>query len=483
MLRDLRWVTVAETVTRLSSFVTVPILTNALLPARYGLYKSVFVAAGVVLIGQRLFGIGYLVQKRLPEIDADSARQSLVSAVLVAQLSLVVFALACLYGASELSLLSLASAKLQTVVSTNFALVVVLVLAKGFYQGLLPVLQGLEAFTAYSVFKLTRELVILAAVVALSATGGLTVVTAIAAFALTETGVVLLCAVRLRSALSSRPDFRALWEQFTNISLSLVPRAVTKVVGGRLPEVLVLAYLGEAVFASWTVVLALANVFQLFSKPFSQMLIPEISDRVNDGRPLDTLVEKFYKTMLLVCVPLVVGGTLVGTDLIRYFFGKEYGLPTATVAVFFIAFGIQTVDSLGGNLFIGTGETGRETVRFVTSMTVRLAFVVVGTVVFESLLVIGVGYVLENLVRFVVSVRYQRTLVSLPTLSPRDVTAYVAVLGVMGVVVASADPYVTDLLTTVAVVLVGAVTYFLGILLSGLLSDDDLRLLRRLVGV
>lgn len=482
MYRDLRWVSAAELFSRISTFVTIPILTNSLLPARYGLYRGVLVAVGLLLIFRSLPNIGYLLQKRLPEVDGTISRGSLVSAGLIVQLVAIAIGIALLAIVTISGTLSILSPELQKLAEEYFYLITALVLTQGLSQGLIPTIKGLDKFKLYSIVRILRENVILIAVLGLFVTGHATVPLVLSAYIVAEGAVILTAGYVLGELLITPPDFSHLWNQFIEISLPLLPRTLAKFIGGKTPDALILATLGEVVLGIWMVIFAFTTVFQLFSKPFSQMLIPKISSRVKSGQPLDRLVEKYYKTMILLSAPLVIGGWLVGPELIHYIFGEGYVISPETFGIFLLAFGLQTVDTLGGAMFIGTGESRRETIRFVFSILIRLTFVIFGTIVFQSLLLIGVGYVLENIVRLYISLRYQRSIISLSVPSVWESTRFLISLLLMGVVVTVAEPFIVDRLSLLSLIVAGSTIYFVSIFFSGLLSEDDIGLIIKFIG-
>jgi len=481
MLRDLRWVSVAEIFSRLASIVTVPLLTRALVPAEYGIYRAVFFALSVFFLVYGIASFETLLAKRLPEIERPE-QAGLIAATALGLAALLGAAWLLLAVAVRLSLVAVVSPPLQSFLRANGLLVAGLFLALPLFRLVLAVCRGIDRFGRYSATKLVREGSFLAAVVWLFATGGLTVQTALLAMLGATGGALLVGVASVRTHLLAPPDVAALGEQFRAVSLPLVPKTVLKKVSGVVPDMVVLGAFGPPVFAAWSVLFAFNSAFQLVSGPFSQLLLPKISERRADGRALDPVVTRYYRLMGVVVAPAVVGGWLLGPEIVRQVFGASYFYGPAVTGVLITSIGVQTVNALSGDFFVGTGKSVYDTYSNGLYAAVLLGAVAAGGLV-GSLLVVVVGHLLANATSLAFSLWYQRSVVDLAPPSAVSLLQLAGSLLAMAGVVVAAEGLIGGIPTVLGVVCLGAVTYFATLHLLGFVSEDDVSLVRRFVGI
>lgn len=481
MLQDLRLVSVAETFSRFVSFVTIPFLTNALVPAEYGIYRSVFVLVSLLLLMRGILNLSPLIQKRLPELPREERRNLIATTTLLFAILMGLIAM-LIPVVTDFGLLAYVSADLQQFVVGSPFLVILLVVSMASYRFGLTLCQGLDSFTWFSWTKLLHETVFLFSIVGLFWVQRLTVETAVIAYLVAHVMGIGILAIPLHEELIAVPDWEEFTRSFQRISAPLIPRTLIKKAKTSLPDILIISSFGSAVFGAWSVLFAFVTVFQFYSQPFSQILLPKVSKRLADGQQLGGVVHRYYRLMLVLTVPAVVGGALIGDEIIRYVFGEGYLLNTAVIVVILAAFGLQTINTLAGPIFVATDRSIYATyLQTITAITL-LTLIALGTYVFDSLLIVASGYLVENAVGLAIAIGYQRTVVDFSRPSPRTVAQVASALVVMAIVVSVLTGYVGSLMDVIGVTAMGAAVYFAILWGSGFFTEDDISLVNRFVG-
>lgn len=482
MLRDLRWVSLAEVLSRFGSVVTVPLLTRALVPADYGLYKSVFTAFSLFLVIEGVLNLDILLQKRVPERGDESRRSLLPAASLLALVALLV-AVGILAVATVTELLTILSPAVQQFVAANFGIVAVLLVVTALHRLGFSVLKSTDAFTAYSVVRTVRELFVLAVVVAGFLLDILTVERVLLIYIAANTLVVVTVFVRLRDRFLSPPAVSDLVTQLRAVSLPLAPKPFLKKAQSQLPDLLVLSAFGTTVFGQWSVVFALMGLIAVLNKPVTQLLLPKLSGRLDRGEPVGPIVITYYRLLLLLALPIAVGGALVGPQIIQHAFGAGYVPSAIVVVVLLIGFAVKPVAALSGYFYIATDRSELETMNSVLGAAVYFGGALLGTLVLDSLVIVAVAFTMQYVVRLVVSLAYQRRHVTFARPELPTVASVTLALAVMGGAVMLTKGRITGLLSLSAVIGGGAGVYFSVLWTTGFFSDRDVELLRRFIGV
>lgn len=482
MLRDLRLVTIAETFSRVVSFVTVPLLTRALMPADYGLYKSTLLLFSVLLMTRGLLSPGLILEKRLPEISQWRQRQLVAASALALGCVLMLTVLA-LWLAVELSLVTLLSPSLQRFVEGHFLLVCVTLLSTPLYRFGQTALRGMDEFTYFSALTVGREAVFLVAVVGLFLTGTLTVVTVVMFLLLANSAAIIGEITLLRRWFIAIPDFAALATQIRTISIPLAPRILFKKARDIVPDAVVLSVFGAGIFGQWSLLFIFVSAFSLVTRPLSKILLPKLSGRLSRDEPIEGIVHRYYRLLGILIVPAIVGGWLLGPVLIQEVFGEKYYYGLAVTAVLITSFGIQSFNTLSGRFFIATNRSIYETYTQVFSAGILLSVAAVGAYLANSLVVVGFAFLLEQTAILAFSLWYQSQYVSTPSLSIKEVTKMMTALAALGSIVWLTRPLISDTFLAVGVVLLGAFVYFATLYVTGFFTDDDLDLFNRFITV
>lgn len=482
MLRDLRLVTIAETFSRVASFVTVPILTRALLPAEYGLYKSSLLLFSLLLMTRGLLSLGIILEKRLPEISQRRQRRLITASALTLGCILVLTLLA-LWLAVELSLVRLLSPSLQTFVESNFLLVGTVLVSTPLYRFGRTALRGMNEFAYFSVLTISRETFFLIAIVALFLTGSLSVNTVLVLLLLANGTAIIGQVVLFRDWLKSAPDFGALSAQVQDISIPLAPRIVFKKARDIVPDAVVLSVFGTGVFGQWSLLFIFVSAFSLVTRPISKVLLPKLSSRLSSGDPIDGIVHRYYRLLGILILPAVVGGWLLGPVLIQEVFGEKYYYGFLVTAVLITTFGVQSFNTLSGRFFIATNKSIYETYTQVLSAGVLLSVAAIGAYLLDSLAVVAVALFLEQVGILSFSLWYQSQYVSIHPPSTKVITKMLAGLSALTTVVWLTYPFIDSLFWVLSVVLLGALVYFAVLYLTGFFTEDDFDLLTRFISV
>jgi O-antigen/teichoic acid export membrane protein len=481
MFRDLRWVSLAEAFSRVVSVVTVPLLTRALVPADYGLYKSVITAFSLLLLFEGTLNLDTLLQKRVPE--RDDSGPSLVLAAGLLSVVVLVFAIGLLAVATMNNVFAIFSPAVQRFITDNFAIVALLMGLTAFHRLGFSALRAVEAFVGYAAIRVSREVIVLLSVITGFLLGALTVQLVMLIYIIANAAVVVAVLVALRERLSSLPDTQDLGTQLRSVSIPLAPKPLLKQAQSRVPDLLVLTAFSTAVFGRWVVVFGLAGLIAVFNKPVSQLLLPKLSGRLDRGEPVDAIVLTYYRVMLLLALPTAAGGVLIGPQIIRYAFGAAYVPPGVVVAVLLTGFAVKPVAALSGYFYIATGRSDLESLNSVIGTGIYLGGATIGALILDSLVVIAVTFTLQYVVRLAIALAYQRHYVnfSIPTFTT-CVSVGLALL-IMSGVVSIIEGRIGSFPMLIGVVVTGTVVYFAVLCASGFFSSRDIILIRRFIGM
>ncbi|EMA18464.1 lipopolysaccharide biosynthesis protein [Haloarcula argentinensis] len=481
-IRDLRWVSFAEVFSQIASFVTVPLLTRALIPSEYGLYRSAFVVVSLLTFVRGVANLQPLLLDQLPRLERQRQR-SLTVAITVCTIALIAISLVGLVLLTELGLLNEVSSRLQEFVAANIWLAMLLVASKSLYQYGLTVCKGLDEFAMYSGIKFLYEITFLGALVALVTVGQLTIVTAISAYAGASMLAVAIIIVTVHDELNAKPDFETLIQEYHRISAPLIPRSLVKKAKDITPRFLIISAFGVGTFGSWSVVFTLAMSFRLLSRPFSQILLPKISKALSEGQSLDGLVYQYYRAMGTLIFPAVVGGWLLGAEVIQHVFGAEYVLADAVIWLLLAGFGVQSLNAITGSVYVATDRSDLATYTQILSAVGLLSLVLLGAFFFDSLIIVSAGYLAENLIALTISLKYQSTIIELPRPNFATVWKLCFSLAVMVVAVGLVEPWIAGVPTTFGAVALGAATYFVALYATGFVREQEWELIRQFVSV
>lgn len=482
MYRDLRWVTLAETTNRVASIVTVPLLTRAFTPFRYGFYRTIFLVLSLFLTVEGILQLSTILEKRLPELDACRSRR-LTVATMVTLLATSVLAFALFALGTELGLLAVLVPEFEGLIAPYLPVLGALFVAYPAYRVVASLCKGADRFDLFSVGKLVREVGFLLLVLGLFAFEAITIDRILWGYLAVTVLSVVVMGLSLRDLFFAQPDFAELLRQVRSIALPLVPKTLLKNVQGKVPDAIVLAAFGSVTFATWTILFTFVRAFQLFSQPFSQLFLSKISTRLAEDEPLDSLLLNYYRYSLVVSAPLVVGGAVMGSELIQHLFGYGYVTDPLVLVVLLVGFGLQTITVPAGSVFVATDNPVYASYELALRGSTFVVFTLVGAYVFDSLLVVAVGYSLGYVVTVGFSIWHQRQFVSTPRIDAASIGRIGLSLACMAVVPLLGRSEVSGLVSTVLVVVTGAVIYFVALYLTGFLNDRDVNRLKRLAGV
>ncbi|MFC6974513.1 lipopolysaccharide biosynthesis protein [Halomicroarcula sp. GCM10025709] len=482
MLEEIRYVTVAETVSRLSSFVVIPLLTRSLAPATFGTYKSIFLAVAVFLIVKGFVNGGPLLIKHVPEMD-EEGRRTLIAGTTVLVAVAVTLGFSLLLGTAMTILFGRYFAGLEGFFLTNLPIIgAVFALVPAYNHGL-KITRACDEFQLYSAGKLLREASFTLSIVVLVLTETITLGTALVAYFVTTAVAVVVLYWSLRRYVFVRPDFDVVFECLRHTSLPLAPNVVIKRATSQVPDAVVLAAFGPSVFAAWAVAFTFNSLFSLISKPLTQVLWPKISQRYAEDAPVGELLTQYYRVTSFIVVPAVVGATVLGPAIIREVFGPDYLYRSSVVAILVATFGLQVIDSLSSPIFVGSDQARYTTYVESGKAVIQLVFVLIGAFVFGSLAVIALGYLLRMVIGLCVSLWYQ---IRTTDLRRPNLTAAGLVLAanvVMGASVFSMGQYVTGPVSLFTAVGLGVLIYAGALYGSGALTEQDINLLRQFLRV
>lgn len=249
------------------------------------------------------------------------------------------------------------------------------------------------------------------------------------------------------------------------------------------PNAVVLTVFGPAVFAAWNVVLAFEQLFLLFGRPLSSVFLPELSSRIADGDPVSPILENFYLFTSVLVVPIILGGWIVGPQIVSIVFGAEYVVEPLLVPLMITAFGCKVLTTIDSHYYIARGRSKLESIVGVAGGLVFGACLVLSVLVFESVLVIALGLVGSWAVRLVIGYLYQRQTADLGMSSPGRVAKFIIALIPMVAVVSTLKSHISGLVTLLAVVMTGAVIYFFLLFLLQFFDDDEYNIIRRFISV
>lgn len=482
MLRDLRLVTIAETFSRVASFVTIPLLTRALLPSEYGLYKSTLLLFSLLLMIRGLLSLGLVIEKRLPEIP-QRRQYSLISASVITLVCVLILTLLGFWIIVELSLVAFLSPNLQTFVESHYVLVCFTLTSTPFYRLGLTALRGMDEFGFFSAFTIGREGFFLIAIFGLFLTENINVVTILVMLLLANSVAFTVQVLLFRGWFVSKPDFDALSSQFREISLPLAPRIVFKKARDTVPDAIVLSVFGTGIFGQWSLLFIFVTAFSLVTSPISKVLLPKLSARLSNDQPLDGIVHRYYRLLGILIVPAVIGGWLIGPPLIREIFGQDYYYGFPVTAILITTFGIQSFNTLSGRFFIATDKSIYETYTQMFSAGVLLPIAATGAYIANSLNIVALAFLLEQSMILSFSLLYQSRFVTLSPPSIGVITRILTALAALSGFVLLTRPLINNSVHAVGIILLGGGIYFATLYSSGFFTEDDISIFRRFIGV
>lgn len=482
MLRDLRLVTIAETFSRVASFVTIPLITRALLPTEYGLYRSTLLLISLLLMIRGLLSLGLIIEKRLPEIP-QRQQHRLISASVVTLVCVLILTLFGLWVVVKLSLVTFLSPSLQAFIESNFVLVCFTLVSTPFYRIGLTALRGMNEFAYFSVFTIGREGFFLVAVMGLFFTDTINVVTILVLLLLANSITFTVQVLLFQDWFVSKPDFDALSSQLREISLPLAPRIVFKKARDTVPDAVVLSVFGTGIFGQWSLLFIFVTAFSLVTRPISKLLLPKLSARLSNEQPIEGIVHRYYRLLGILIVPAVIGGWLMGPLLIREIFGLDYYYGFSVTAILITAFGIQSFNTLSGRFFIATDKSIYETLTQFVSAGILLSIAAIGAYIAHSLIVVAMAFLLEQSAILAFSLLYQSQFVSLPAPSIGGITKIMTALTTLSGFVLLTRPLINNFVHAVGIVLLGGGVYFATLYASGFFTEDDISIFRRFIDV
>lgn len=480
MLRELRSVSIAETFSRIASFITVPLLTKSLIPAKYGLYKSILLALSLVLILPGLANLEFLIQKYLPE--KQRGQKGVLSAASIVFFATVCLSTIVLFFLTILGVFSLISPQIQSFASQNKYLVVLLILTLPIYRFMTTIHRSLLKFRLYSIVKFIREFIFLTSIFVLFSTDILTVELAILSI-VTANIIGMLASIPSISKELATPDFNEFKRQFTRVSLPLVPRVIIKKISASGPDVIVLAAFGTGIFGKWSVIFVFATVMSMLSQPFSQVLLPKLSERFKQNEPFDPIITRYYRVLIILVMPAIIGGWMIGPNIIRELFGEEYLLSKTIVGILIISFGIQVINTLSGYFFVATDRSKYQIYHQSLGGVIRLTFAAIGALLLESLTVIAIGFVIEQVSKTSFAVWYQSKWVNFSTPGYHTIIKLVIPLCALSAFAFISREYIFNISSMLLIVSSNALVYFTTLHFTGFVSQKDKQILRRFVGL
>lgn len=482
MIRDLRWTSLAETLSRVASFATIPLITNSLIPARYGVYKGIFLFITIALVIQDISGVKYTAQKYVPEAS-DTETRSVVSAAVLSTILILTVATLLSGAAISVELVTILSTDVQEFAENHLVLLSLLLVTNPLSRVGYILQQSVDLFKSYSGVKAVREGLFLVAILALYYMGELTLSAALSSYLAANTVSIVLSGIVLSEYLLSKPDFSLFIEKLVEISLPLAPRAIMKKITENGPDAIILAAFSTSIYGKWAIIFIFVTVFTTLSQPFSKLFLPKLSQRLADDKPLDPIVLKYYRTIGILVAPAVIGGWIMGPKLILQIFGQEYLYSTAVVGVLLTAFGLQVMNTPSGYFFIATNNSAYETYNRLLGGTVKLTLTLLGAFLYQSLLLIAFGFLLEQVAIATVSLTYQSNWIDIPVPTPTQLLKLGAALSLMTSLVVALTSVYSSAGYSVVVIFLAAITYFAVLTLTGFFTEDDFNMVKKFAGV
>jgi O-antigen/teichoic acid export membrane protein len=482
MIEDLRLTSIAEVVSRISSLLVIPLLTRELQPDGFGIYKSAFLVVSLFLLVRGFLSLEQIVLKHLPE-RSETDQAPLIVAAFAVMYGILVFGLGVLFFVSGTELFRTHFPEITPWLLDHRPLIALLFFLVPTFQFTLTLARSIDRFSLFSLAKSVREVLFTVTIAGLFFSTTITPQMAIATYVGMTAVATCILFVGLRDKISVEADFAGFWTQIREIAVPLLPNRLMKKFGGQVPDIIILSTFGLRTFASWSVLFTFSSLFSLVRQPLTNVLNPKINQRFANDRDIDEYLHQYYRVTVVISVPAIIGGGLLGTEIIRYVFGAEYILSRILVVIILASLSVQVIDALGGTIFVASGKAIYATYTRIISTTLLLVVVALGAFVFDSLVVVAMAYLLQNLCTLGLDLLYQSTIVDF--ISP-DVGAVVRLLGsfaVLATVVFVTRPMVTDVVSLVGVVVLGATTYFLSLYVSGFVRSSDIRLVKRLIGV
>ena len=478
MIRDIRWSAVGHTFSVVASLITVPLLTRALIPAQYGLYKTIFVFTSLVLFFGN-FEITSLVRKSVPQ--ADHRRTNLLTAALLMMNVPVIIGIFALWITIFAGYTASFSVEFHEFARKNILLLSGLVWATLSYNTVTAVLSGLKRFQGRALIQLIVELLFLVLVITLLALQKITLGYIIVGYLSTRLSGIIIAGYLIRDTFAN-PDISKFWEEFKSVSIPLLPRTAAKNFGGVVPNAIIVSTFGEAVFATWAVALTFKQLFLIIGKPISDVLLPELSSRIAQNRGLEGIFSKYYRLILLVNAPLVVGGILIGDDIIKVVFGAAYEPAQWVVPLLLTSFGIQTVNTIAAQFFIASDAGSYETISRFIEYGVRILIVLIGAIVFHSLAIIAAGFLVSNGLRYLFALWYQYRMDVLSKPNINDSIAFCGCLALMGGFVVLNLNHADSFFGIIIIIVGSVLIYSFSLFVTGIITEIEKGLVEDIFG-
>ena len=472
--RDIQWVTIGQLVSRLASVITVPILTNELAPENYGIYRTGLLLLAVFTLAGYL-NIKTIPRKRLPEIS-DSKKGGIISAVIILVLILLLLSYSIVWILSVNRIIEPYLGRITTMIINNQELFFILFLSNSLYNIILSVISGLDKFRQYTLLSMVVEMGTLALVVSFSYFDIIGVITVLWILSLTKLYGVIVGVTIHRSLIFSTPDFSELISLLNEISLPLVPQSILKKLDNSLPQVLIVWTMGAPAFAIWSVTMAFQQAFLIIGRSFSRTLLPKLSSIKEDEETFRNVIKSYYKFMVSIITPGILGGWVVGKELIIHIFGSGYFENVLFVGLIISGIGLQTIATLCSHFFITMNESQLESYTWIASSVVYLLIAGVGSLLYQSLVVIALGFALSRFTRLAISIWYQNKFVDISTPDRVLVGKLLFSLVILVITTAMMKMLIEGIITAVLIVGIEAVIYFSLLYLTGYYNREDLQL-------
>lgn len=482
MLANLRWASLAETTSRLASLVTVPLITHSLVPSQYGIFKSILLVISGLLILDGLANLDFLVQRHLPSRNDEGRANTITSSVLLFG-GLIIVTGGLFTLVLHAKLLNYLSPSLQSVAAANYLVIIGLIASRPTYRFGLSIHRGIGHFRSYSLFTVFRELIFLSLIVGMFVYDAMTLKRVVYAVLFADLVTLVGTTYSVSGYLITNPDFGDFLARFRQTSLPLAPRVVLKKLKETVPDATLLAVFGASVFGQWVVIFTFATAFSFLSRPLSETLLPEISERLDEERPVDQLMSRYYRTLGVLVAPAIIGGWLVGPDAVSEVFGDRYRLSSIIIGLLVASFGLRTLNTLSGHFFIATDRSSYESINQSLLAFFRISFALVGAFVFHSLIVVALGFVLEQIASLAFALWYQSKWFDFSL--PRPTTSGQIGVGllILTFVVVGLRPFVNGLGSLLVVVIVGAISYFISLFVAGFFDKEEFAIIKRFIRV
>ncbi|MFB6198745.1 MAG: oligosaccharide flippase family protein, partial [Halobacteriaceae archaeon] len=207
-------------------------------------------------------------------------------------------------------------------------------------------------------------------------------------------------------------------------------------------------------------------------KPFNHVLLPELSQRLAEDKPVADVLQKFYRYISILVIPVGIGAWIIGPDLIAYVFGAEYVLSRPVIGLLVTAIAVRTINKPAGFFFIATENSRFETYAIGIRTVIRFALLFAGALT-HSLTLVAMGYLLEHVVSLGFSIWFQRKYVTFSWPDATSVSKFIVANGAMVAVVLSISSRISGFITTLTLVFLGGIVYFASLYATGFLTRSD----------